>query len=108
MISQAAFFGGADVADVSADRTLVCGSKRVQALTPQFSGPDLILPDARTLRLGGPQFYVLNLSGSYTLPVKDGGGSVLTTLAAGDAAICALVEQADAAGTWAVQERTIA
>jgi hypothetical protein len=109
MISQADFYGGADIdATLSASRTLVCGSGRVQALTPQFAGIDVSLPDARTLRLGGPHFYVLNLSGSYSLEIRDADGALLETLAANKIAGCHLVAQANAAGAWIVHVRALA
>lgn len=101
MISGATFFGGSRTdATMSADVELARGSKRVQALTPQFSDLSVYLPDARTLRLGGPQFVVLDESGAEDLAVLDAAGGSVVTLSPGEAAVLYLAAQDDAAGQW--------
>ena len=45
--------------------TLNRGQERVQAFTPDLDGYTVTLPDTAFMRVGGPVFYVVNLSDTY-------------------------------------------
>ena len=106
MITKETFFGGGISESITADKTLVFGSDRVQLLDPD-SGRTVNLPDARAMRLGGPQFYICNNSGANTLDVDDVGGNLIITISINDAALIILVEQDDADGVWIAQLHNI-
>jgi hypothetical protein len=102
MITQADFYGGSEYSTPSGDRTLKATSKRVQVVNPSVS-VSVILPDARTLSLGGPSFYVLHTAAAGTVTVKDGSGSGLIVLDPGYGCVVALSRGDDAAGDWALR-----
>jgi len=99
LIDQADFFGRGISESITSDKTLVNKSDRVQFLDPD-SGRTVNLPDATTMRLGGPQFYICNNSGSNTLDVDDDGGSLVVTIPVDSAALIILDKQNDANGLW--------
>ena len=66
MVNRLAEFMGLGVTRLLvADFTLKRGQERVQAFTPDLDNYDVTLPDTANLRLGGPHFYVVNLSDTY-------------------------------------------
>lgn len=64
------FMGNGISQALTGNTTLYRGAQRVQMFTPSASGFNVVLPDTADLRLGGPQFYVINLSSTFFLNVK--------------------------------------
>lgn len=107
MITEERFRGGAIYEQLSGDKQLHLGSERVQCLDPQTSTRIVYMPDARKLRLGGPHFVILNLSGSVNLDIRGYGSATPGTLAPGYAAVMWLYLNDTAAGSWKYQVRLI-
>lgn len=102
--SPETFYGEAEShQSMSADVVLHAGSKRVVMLNATTTGLNVDLPDAQTLHLGGPHFYLLNV-GSNTITVRDDGANTVHSLAGSKAVILGLVQQDDADGMWAKHE----
>jgi hypothetical protein len=107
MVTHADFFGGAVEITLSGSVSLKWGSNRLHVLAPGSSSYNVDLPDATTHPLGGPAYYILNVSGSTgTLVIRDDGANTLATLAAGEAAVVALNDNTTADGIWLVEVRT--
>lgn len=68
---------------------------------------DGTLPDATTLRLGGPLFYIVNLNATFTLDVKDNGGTSIVQLTQDKLAVIVLVAQTDANGVWKASNNSV-
>lgn len=104
-ISAATHYGSsASDHSMTGDRTLVAGSARMQVVSPS-AGLAVILPDARKLRKGR-SFVIVNVSAN-SVDVKDAAGTVVKAVAATKGALCHLVDNGSAAGTWAVATRSI-
>lgn len=100
MVTEAAFYGGAREHAPGADVTLWHRSARLQVMTPSAGGLDVFMPDARTLPLGGPQFVLVNLSGSNSMTVKAANGTTILTLGTQEGMWLALRENVDLEGKW--------
>lgn len=95
-------------APMSADVTLKAGWERVQTLEPDASGRKVVLPDARTLRPGGPQFVLINIDATESLEVEDAaGGTVIAALAAQEGVFLGLADATTLAGTWSKDVRSL-
>lgn len=92
---------------MSANVTLGRGWERAQSFNPDGAGRKVILPDARKLKLGGPQFFLLNLHASLGVDVEDAAGGALFTLAAQQGAILSLAANGTLAGTWVWDARSL-
>lgn len=68
------FMGRGRTRALAADFILKKGQERVQAFTPDMDDHNITLPDTAVLRLGGPQFYVVNLSASFFFNVLSHNG----------------------------------
>lgn len=77
--------------------TLTILSKRIQFFTGSTT-QTVVMPDATTLILGWVFFIVNNSSGAVTVNMN--GGSLLKTIAAGNAALFTVTAIGTAAGTW--------
>lgn len=102
MISQADFYGGAKYTTTATDVTLKAHAPRVQIFNPTAAGVDVKLPDARQLRLGGPQFYIINDHATQPFDVQDNAGGVLFTMGGLAARFFVLYANATQAGGWSV------
>ena len=96
-VSDTTFFGGAIFQNISATLNLH-PYKRVWTITATAS-QIVKLPDATTLRTGGPYFYVINI-GSNSFDLQDNGSTVLDTVAVNEVVLCALANNSTAAGQW--------
>lgn len=99
--------GGRLHAPLSSNLTLKAGWPRLHTLDPDAAGREVILPDARTLRLGGPQFILLNIDATHSIAVKDGSGTALVTLAAQEGVILGVSKIDTIAGKWGVHKRSL-
>jgi len=97
-ISDTTFFGGSTFVSSGSNISIHKGFRFwVVDATANIDGT---LPDATTLRLGGPHFYIVNLNATFTLDVKDDGGTSIVQLDQNEIAILVLIAQADANGIW--------
>jgi len=96
-VSEEVFYGGAIFQSISSDFTVYI-SKRVWNISSTV-GLSVLLPDARTLKVGGPCFYIINI-GSNLFTIEDNTGSSLNVAGANVAYIIALHENTTQAGTW--------
>ncbi len=98
-ISEETFYGGAIFQSISATLTLY-PSKRVWII--QATASQVVkLPDATTLKEGGPYFYIINI-GSNDFDLQDNDGNVLQTVAqvTTDIVLCSLENNSTSAGQW--------
>ena len=56
------FMGRGVTRSLTADFVLKRGQERVQAFTPDIDNHTVTLPTTELLRLGGPHFFIINLS----------------------------------------------
>ena len=104
MVSEEDFYGGAVYNNISATLNLH-PSKRVWTITATASQV-VKLPDATTLKNGGPYFYVINV-GSNDFDLQDNDGNVLHTVAQAttDLVLCAMADNSTVAGVWFTLKR---
>lgn len=101
-ITQELFFGGSRHVTMTGDIVLVPQDKRVQVFAPD-GAHNISLPDATTLRKGGPQFYLLNASATHNLLIRDDGGTILAVgegLFLRDACVVLLSDNSTSNGIW--------
>jgi uncharacterized protein (TIGR02217 family) len=98
--SEEFHYGGGQYLSLSADRSIALSDGRVLALDPQSSGLVVTLPALSGLVAGGPYFYLKNESGSYSLTVKDSGGSTVTTLAASGTCVLLVMDTGGGSLDW--------
>ena len=108
---EADFYGGFRLIEIDGggDTTLLLSSKRVQAFS-KVNGEAVILPDARTLKLGGPYFFIMNikpLTGPTALRVRDSLSTLLFSLSANRASLMSLLDNTTQAGVWGGQTRSV-
>lgn len=88
------YFGGAfEQPAMAASRILTPFSPRLQVLTPTVDNLSLLMPDARKLKLGGEQFWVINKSADKALFLKDNSDGLIVNLLAGEGTALLLYEQ---------------
>lgn len=103
-VSDTTFFGGATFRSISATLNLKA-YKRVWTISAT-AGQSVVLPDATTLRTGGPHFYVINI-GSNSFDLEDNDNTVLETVAANELVLVALAVNSTAAGIWFTLRRAL-
>lgn len=103
-VSDTIFFGGAIFQNISATLDLH-PYRRVWTFTSTAS-QSVVLPDATTLRTGGPYFYIINI-GSNAFNLEDNDNSVLEAVAASELVLVALAVNGSAAGTWYTLRRAL-
>ena len=64
------FMGNSAFQALTSSINLYHAAPRVQVLTPDQDNLDVVLPDTADLRLGGPHFYIINLSDTFFFNVK--------------------------------------
>ena len=105
-VTRENFHGRSAYASIAADYTLVLQRARAWAIENTVPGSAVVLPDARTLRLGGPQVAVLNAAALLYVGVKDNVSGVLLptggagSLTPGDVVFLWLVDNSTRAGVW--------
>jgi len=104
-VSDTTFFGGATYVSSGSNITIHRGFRFwIIDATANIDGT---LPDATTLRLGGPQFYIINVNASFSLDVKDNGGTSVVMLDQDEIAVVVLAAQADANGIWKANNNSL-
>lgn len=91
------YYGHGTKQAIDARTFLNFGMGRTIALNPS-AAYDLELPAKTNLETGGPYFFLINLSGTHALPVKDAGSTVFTLAANGNATVCMYLD--GGAKTW--------
>lgn len=97
-------FGSAAV--VTTSTALTVSSSRVQGVAMSSDYQSVTLPDATTLRTGGPLFVITN-TGNRTFGVRSNGGTLLTAVPAGATAELYLRDNSTAAGSWTASGRDL-
>ena len=98
MISEEKYYGGAIFQSISASLDLYI-SKRVWTIEAT-AGQFVRVPDARTLKTGGPYFYIINI-GSNTFDILDNINVIqINSLAVNSMALMSLADNSTRAGKW--------
>jgi hypothetical protein len=63
-------------------------------------GKSVTLPDATTVTVGSPKFYLNNASGAYPVGIRNTSGTLLMAIAAGGTAFVSCQDVSTAAGVW--------
>jgi len=74
------FMGNGTFIALTANTSLYRGAPRVQVLTPDANGYTVELPDTAQLKKGGPHFYIINTSDTFTFDVESPNGFDLFSL----------------------------
>lgn len=94
------FLAGAEHEALSGDLQLYPNSPRVWRFDPDSSAHTVTLPDATLLRPGAPHFYLINISGSYSITFDKFGGTLFGVSGPGTNRILFLRDNSTQAGTW--------
>lgn len=107
MIAPETFFGGAITVTTALSINLNTLLGRLQKL--DFTNALLFarLPDARTMKEGGPHFLLMNCGSVNTIDLQDANGASLKIMAINKAYEIALVDNLTVGGRWIVQEWSI-
>lgn len=110
-VSLAAFMGGGRLhSPLSSNLALKAAwasSYRIHTLDPDAAGREVSLPSALLLKLGGPQFILLNIDAALSAAVKDFAGGTVLTLAAMEGVQLYLAGNSAAAGNWIFRRRPL-
>lgn len=80
-----AWFGGGGTYALSADASFTPLNGRYLGIAPTGTGYSAYLPNAASLTVGGPHFFIHNPNvGAPTFSIRDAGGALITTCAAGE------------------------
>jgi hypothetical protein len=94
-------YGGSLTLDpLSANYTLSLLDGRVIVVNPNASGRKLILPNPANCPLGGPHFYVVNLSGSNSVSIEYPLATPVVTLAASSSRTLHVAKNGSGVPTW--------
>ena len=97
--------GGGREQTITVDLQLRNGDKRVQTVWASGTGLAVKMPDATTLRLGGPHFYVLNIGDVNSFDIEDASGALLVSaVAINKTAILTLRGNSTVSGDWVFSE----
>jgi uncharacterized protein (TIGR02217 family) len=90
-VSDEFYYGGAKITDpMAADVSIVEINGRVQVFNPSASGRKVTLPNPSALPSGGPYFYIVNISGTNSLDVRDHNNTNIGTVVANSMGVCVL------------------
>jgi len=98
-LTQEAFYGGSEELALTANGT-ANPAQRVHVVTSLDANRDFTLPSATLYRKGSAVQVVFNYDATYTLTVKDAGGSTLISLPPEYGCICDLLANTTDAGSW--------
>ena len=104
-VSDTVFFGGAIFKSISSTLVLY-PAKRVWTIEDTVGSITVRLPDATTLKTGGPYFYILNI-GPNQFNVRDGTDIILAIFGTNKSLTIALAQNGTTAGIWYTKESTI-
>ena len=101
--AQVAAGGGIDsAATVTTSTTLTSASDGYQYIAMTTMGQSVTLPDATTLAVGAPKYYLDNSSGGYPVGIRNTSGTLLMAIAAGGMAYVSCESIGTAAGVWSI------
>ena len=90
------------VAAIVASTTLTASSAGYQQTQMTAIGQSVTMPDATTLSVGTPRYYIDNSKGGYPVGIRDSAGTLLMGVAAGGTAYVSLESASTAAGVWSI------
>lgn len=99
MISDLVHYGGARYQTTGSTINLVSNDARVQVILPT-AAIQCRMPDARTMKTGGPCFYLINVAGAQSMTFRTTNGTLMSVLLANQYAHIALVDNSTAEGVW--------
>ena len=99
MLTQQAFFGGAQHVSTGTSKGVVFAIGKVVIVETTVGGLFIRTPSARTLKTGGLQGVIVN-AGANSFDLQDAGGNVLVSMAAGDAVALYCTDVTTTAGEW--------
>ena len=90
------------VTAITSSATLTSSSSGYQQTQMTAIGQAVTMPDATTMTVGSPRFYIDNSKGGYPVGVRDSTGVLLMGIAAGGTAFVSLESASTAAGVWSI------
>jgi len=87
-------------ATITTNTTLTAASPGYQPIAMTALGKSVTLPDATTVLVGSPKFYLNNASGAYPVGIRNTSGTLLMAIAAGGTAFVSCQDVSTAAGVW--------
>jgi len=100
MISEETFYGLAESRSTTIDLFLFIVSPRVQTVNPSSNFLKVSLPKATDLKLGGPWFFIMNRSDTFTLSIRDFLDNELFQLPPEEAVTLSLLSRTSQGGAW--------
>lgn len=100
MITNTLFFGKHKHQTPGAEFVLHPGEARFHTIIASVAGVDGRLADARDLRAGGPQLFVLNLGANAIDIIDNAGGAIVSSVAQNKVVQLHLSDNTTQAGTW--------
>ena len=85
---------------ITTNTTLTSASPGYQPIAMTALGKSVTLPDATTVTVGSPKFYLNNASGAYPVGIRNTSGTLLMAIAAGGTAFVSCQDITTAAGVW--------
>lgn len=101
-IAALASGGISTAASIATSTTLTNASAGYQRIAMTTMGQSVTLPDATTLAIGAPKFYLDNSAGGYPVGIRNSAGTLLMAIAAGGTAYANCEDISTAAGVWAI------
>lgn len=96
------YFGGAKTTSITGDISLTQIDGRVHLITPDASGYKIFLPSKTDLKPGGPYFYFINGSGSFTFLLRTSDDIAIATIATSALVTAVLGLDSSSVLTWYV------
>ena len=87
---------------ITASTTLTSASTGYQYIAMTALGSSVTLPDATTVSIGVPKFYLDNTAGGYPVGIRNSAGTLLMSIAPGGTAFVSCQSISTAAGVWAI------
>lgn len=100
MGSQADFMGGAVELSISSNQNINPRRARVWVLDASSAGLDAVMPDATTLKTGGPIVYIANNGSTHSIDIVDSASTTIAAVAINEVATVLLYDNSTAAGGW--------
>lgn len=92
---------------ITGNTTLTAASAGYQYIAMTVLGRSITLPDATTVTIGSPKFYLDNTSGGYPVGIRNSAGTLLMGIAAGGAATVSCQSISSAAGVWSITGKNL-
>lgn len=102
LLNPAGASGITAVSAITSSATLTASSAGYQQTRMTAIGQAVTLPDATTMTVGAPKFYIDNSLGGYPVGIRNTSGTLLMGVAAGGTAYVSCESIGTAAGVWSV------